>query len=345
MQNSRLNYTIVGVFVIAMAAAAVGAAVVLSGRGGSYDRYVVRFDNIADVKFGTLVRYEGFPVGQVEAIRPVAEGGGMRFDLDVSVRQGWRIPDDSVAHIGSSTILGAKTVEIRSGQSATPLKPGTQIASAPSTDMFAVMSSIAGEFGDLSKNSLRPLVGRIVKLVANADRLMEKDLGQFIGSLNGLTSELQNYVPRIARDMQGFTHKLNNTMGNLQTVLSKRNVEGVATVVRNVERASHEFVQISINLQATLDQVNGVVVDLGKIIDNNEAKVGAALDDTRYVLSSMARNIDTINHNLAGATRNMNEFSRLIRQNPGLLLGGTPREDVNVKAGASSPSLSQRPSQ
>jgi len=28
-----------------------------------------------------------------------------------------------------------------------------------------------------------------------------------------------------------------------------------------------------------------------------------------------------------------------------LLLGATPREDINVKAGASSPSLSQRPSQ
>ncbi|MEE8332350.1 MAG: MlaD family protein [Alphaproteobacteria bacterium] len=345
MQNSKLNYTIVGVFVIAMLATAISAAIALSGRGGSYDSYVVRFDNIADVKFGTLVRYEGFPVGQVEEIRPVAQGGGMRFDLDVSVSQGWRIPDDSVAHIGSSTFLGAKTVEIRRGKSVTPLKPGTQIASVPSTDMFAAMSSIAGDFGDLSKNSLRPLVGQIVKLVASADTLMEKDLGKFLGSLNRLTGDLQNQVPQIARDMQSFTHKLNNTMSTLQTVLSKQNVDGVENVVRNVEQASHEFVQVSINLQGTLDQVNGVVADLGKIIDSNETKVGAALDDTRYVLRSMARNIDAINHNLAGTTRNMNEFSRLIRQNPGLLLGGSPREEVNVKAKASSPSLSQRPSE
>lgn len=228
MQNSKLNYTIVGVFVIAMLAAAIGAAVVLSGRGGSHDRYVVRFDNIADVKFGTLVRYEGHPVGQVEKIRPVARGGGMIFDLDVSVSQGWRIPDDSVAHIGSSTFLGAKTVEIRRGESATPLKPGTRIASAPSTDMFAAMASIAGEFGDLSKNSLRPLVGRIVKLVAGADKLMQKDLGRFLGSLNGLTSDLENRVPQIAGDMRSFTHRLNTTMGNLQTALSKQNVAGVA---------------------------------------------------------------------------------------------------------------------
>ncbi len=34
-------------------------------------------------------------------------------------------------------------------------------------------------------------------------------------------------------------------------------------------------------------------------------------------------------HNLEGTTRNMNEFSRLIRQNPGLLLDSTPREAVS----------------
>jgi phospholipid/cholesterol/gamma-HCH transport system substrate-binding protein len=33
--------------------------------------------------------------------------------------------------------------------------------------------------------------------------------------------------------------------------------------------------------------------------------------------------------NLDGASRNMSEFSRLIRQNPGLLLGGSPREETS----------------
>jgi phospholipid/cholesterol/gamma-HCH transport system substrate-binding protein len=34
-----------------------------------------------------------------------------------------------------------------------------------------------------------------------------------------------------------------------------------------------------------------------------------------------------INQNLEGAARNMFEFSRQIRQNPGLLLGGKPPTD------------------
>ena len=59
MLNKNLNYGILGLFVIAMLGAAISATIMLSGGGGSHDRYVVLFENVADIKFGTQVRYEG----------------------------------------------------------------------------------------------------------------------------------------------------------------------------------------------------------------------------------------------------------------------------------------------
>ncbi|HIP79116.1 MAG TPA: MCE family protein [Kiloniellaceae bacterium] len=123
MRHQGLNYALVGGFVIAMLAAAVAAMIALSGGAGPRDHYTIVFDNVADVKFGTQVRYEGFPVGQVEAIEPVAENGAMAFHLDVSVQKGWVIPADSVARIHSSKFLAAKTVEITRGESPTSLSP------------------------------------------------------------------------------------------------------------------------------------------------------------------------------------------------------------------------------
>ncbi len=73
MRHQGLNYAVVGAFVIAMLVAGLGAVVALTGGTTARDRYVVVFDNIADVKFGTQVRYEGYPVGQVEAIEPIVE--------------------------------------------------------------------------------------------------------------------------------------------------------------------------------------------------------------------------------------------------------------------------------
>lgn len=310
-----------------MIAAAIGATVALSGHSGSREIYSALFDNVADVKFGTQVRYEGFPVGQVEEIRPVVKDGAMAFHLDLSVQQGWKIPVDSVARIGSSSILGGKTVEIRGGKSASSLKPGDKIASAPPADMFAAMSSIAGEFGDLSRNGLRPMVDRMSGLVATADNLIEKDLSQFVRALNELAGGLQTDVPQIAGELRHFAKRLNTTLGAVQTVLSDRNTTGVTNVVNNVEQMSAGFLDISKSLQGSIGQINDIVAKLDHLVKTNGGKVSGAVSDARYIMQSLARNIDNFNHNISGTARNMNEFSRLIRQNPGLLLDGSPRED------------------
>ena len=53
----------------------------------------------------------------------------------------------------------------------------------------------------------------------------------------------------------------------------------------------------------------------------------ASVVDLRYTLSTVAQRIDAMTYNMEGASRNMYEFSRQIRLNPGLLLGGTPPTD------------------
>jgi phospholipid/cholesterol/gamma-HCH transport system substrate-binding protein len=44
----------------------------------------------------------------------------------------------------------------------------------------------------------------------------------------------------------------------------------------------------------------------------------------------VARNIDSVTYNLESTSRNFNEFSRQLRENPGVLIGGTKpaREDA-----------------
>ena len=331
MQNKNLNYAALGLFVIAMIAAAVGATIALSGPTGSHDRYTALLGNVADVKFGTQVRYEGFPVGQVEEIRPVVKDGAMVFLLDLSVRPGWKIPADSVARIGSSSILGGKTVEIRGGKSTSSLEPGDKIASAPPADMFAAMASIAGEFGDLSRNGLRPMVDRMSGLVASADNLIDKDLTKFVRALNDLAGGLQADVPQIAGELRLFAKRLNTTLGAVQIVLSDRNTTGVTNVVKNVEQMSAGFLDISKSLRGSIKQINTIVAKLDRVVETNDGKIDSAVSDARYIMQSLARNIDNFNHNISGTARNMNEFSRLIRQNPGLLLGGTPREDRQIR--------------
>jgi phospholipid/cholesterol/gamma-HCH transport system substrate-binding protein len=66
MYKTKTNYVIVGFFVTAMLAAGLVSITMLAGRTGPTDRYLIMLENVADVKFGTQVRFEGYAIGQVD---------------------------------------------------------------------------------------------------------------------------------------------------------------------------------------------------------------------------------------------------------------------------------------
>ena len=330
MRIHKLNYAAVGVFVIAMLASALGAAVMLTGRTAPRDAYRVVFDNVADVKFGSQVRFEGYPVGQVEAIEPLREEGKTRFLLRVSIERGWPIPADSIARVTSSNFLGAKTVDIERGRSHQALRPGELIQGAPPVDMFAAFSAIAVEIGDLARNEVRTFLGELTALAQVTNALVDSDLRAGLRAVNNLAGGLEKSVPAITADLKRFRGDLNVTLARAQDLLSEKNIAGVSRTVGNVEGASRQLRKFTIRSQATLTQLNTFIADLDRLVENSEEDLSASVADARYSLRAIARNIDSINHNFEGTARNLNEFSRLIRQNPGLLLGGTPRKEAQV---------------
>jgi phospholipid/cholesterol/gamma-HCH transport system substrate-binding protein len=283
-----MNYVIVGGFVVAMVLSVLALGMLLAGRVGARDAYFTVLDNVADVGFGTQVRYEGYPVGQVEDIEPVAEGARMRFRVALSIAEGWRIPTDSIARIGSTSFLAAKTLDIESGRSESAIPRGGEIPSGAPRDVFAAMANVAAEVGDLSRLGIRPLLDRLAGLVA----------------------------------------RLDNSAAALQQVLSNKNAAAVERIIANAEETSRTFAATSGQLAQSMADMSRLIADLDGVVDENRDDLDRSLKDAHHTLGVIARNIDTLVHNLDGAARNMNEFSRLIRQNPGLLLNGTPREEV-----------------
>ena len=307
MYKQKVNYVIIGVFVTAMVIVSAGSVALLTGRTGPSERYFVMLDNVSDVKYGTQVRYEGYPIGQIEGITPIVDGPGMKFRLDVSIRRGWRIPSDSVARVGNSNFLAAKTLDISSGQSPAIVEVGQQIASEPAIDVLAIITETAGEFAALSRGRIAPL----------------------LATLQSLAATIEGDVPRISAELIAFTEGLNETLSPVREILSDANLLAVDNIVRNVEETAITMNGIGRDLTKTLVRVDNLATNLDQLIEDNKDGVDQSLKDVRYTLSTIASTVGSIVHNLDGTARNMNEFSRLIRQNPGLLLDGTPREAVS----------------
>lgn len=62
MQDSRINYVIVGSFVAVVLAIFIMVVSMLAGRSGATDSYYTVYDNVGGLKFGTQVLYEGYQI-------------------------------------------------------------------------------------------------------------------------------------------------------------------------------------------------------------------------------------------------------------------------------------------
>lgn len=314
MKRDTINYFVVGLFVISLFVLFLLVLYRITGSTGATDKYYVSYDNVTGIKFGTPVLYEGYQVGQVENIEPVFAGGDTRYRLTLSVKAGWKIQRDSSARVEASGLLSTVSIEIKKGKSDSLLAPGDEITGVPSNDLFSTVNDVAEEFRDLSQNSLRPLLDKLNKQV---------DLVG--GDIREITKgELK---PLFRDQVFPLMNKLNTSADRLTRVLSKTNMDNIDSTLTNLQAASAEADTLMRNLQLSRQAVDKLLTRATAVVDDNSTDLKASITDLRKTLYVTSQHIDAIAHHLEGASRNMQEFTRQIRENPSLLLRSPPPSD------------------
>src|SRR5438132_516415 len=116
---SELKIGIVSVFALAMAATLI---FLLSGSSGFFwQRYKLKavFDNIAGLKTGAPVRVAGVETGSVTAIK--FTGDRVEVELELTKDMQPRITENSVASLGSVSLLGESAVDITAASKGRPI--------------------------------------------------------------------------------------------------------------------------------------------------------------------------------------------------------------------------------
>ena len=411
MKSDRINYLVVGSFVIAIIAGLTVAIALLTGRTGATDTYFTSYRDATGLKFGSQVLFMGYPVGQVEEITPLVEDGRVSFRVQLEINEdfkNWQVPKDSVAQIRAAGLLAAVAIDIRSGKSAETLKPGDHLNGLEQSDVFVAVTDAANTLKFLTENSIKPLIENLQAYVTGFGSVLDEHGGDLITNLSIVSAELATRAPELITKFIELSDELRHTSAQLRTVLSEENAQKVGTVVDNIVTASENAVLLtedtrqqihallgpstsqkvddallnissaSANIARLSDDVNESLRDIltpetaGKMqralenfslaaaniatlsqdlgatraeldrllaalassVDENRPNLRDSSSDLRYILRSVAQNIDAVNYNLEGTSRNMFEFSRLLRQDPSVLLRGSAAgEDVTTQTG------------
>ncbi len=314
MKRDNINYLAVGIFVLATLIVLLVVLYKITGRVGDSIPYHVYYNNITGLTDGSRVTYEGYQVGFVGGVEPEQDDTGTRYRVEMRIKQGWQIPQDSVARIYSAGLLAETVINIEEGSSKQYLPPDAEIVGLQGGDMFAALGTVAEDIGSLTRDSLRPLLDNINQQVT------------------GLGGELGTRVPRILGDLESMVQKLDKSAQGLSSMLDDRHTSRISNIIIDVEATAKNFHDLSSSLQGTQTQLDNLMSETQGLVGNNRDDVRASVVSLRNTLDSVSREVDGILFELEGASRNMNEFSRELRSNPGLLLNGSPAAEKGVSS-------------
>lgn len=143
-------------------------------------------------------------------------------------------------------------------------------------------------------------------------------------ALVSITSASEN-IARLSEDVNE----------SLKHVLTAETARKLQRSLDNFSLAATNIATLSGDLAATRAELDRLLAALKSSVDDNRPGLRGAVSDMRYTLRSVAQHIDAVTYNLEGTSRNMYEFTRLLRQNPSVLLHGTAAEDGDaISAGA-----------
>jgi phospholipid/cholesterol/gamma-HCH transport system substrate-binding protein len=310
----RINFAMVGAFVLAAIVSLVVALAMLAGRTGATDTYYTEYGNVSGLKFGTQVLFEGYPVGQVEHIEPAQDHGRTTFKVELSIARGWKIPSDSVAQPVASGVLAPLTVAIRAGRSATSLSPGDRIPPTPGQDLASTIAGAAGNLDQITEAGLLPLLDNLNRQVTLLGDVLEHEVRPTVQDLHAITAETARHWPDLARRADDASQHLAQTSARIDAMLSPERLGAIDRVIANADQ--------------TTDHLRRASERVDHLLDAGGDDLLAGIEDFRYVTGTLARYVEPVGQDASLSARDLRDFARQIRANPGVLLrSGVPPED------------------
>jgi phospholipid/cholesterol/gamma-HCH transport system substrate-binding protein len=313
VKRDNINYLMVGSVVLVAIGLLLFALYRLTGGVDENTLYLVDYAKINGLGEGTPVTYEGYRIGSIRAIDPIRDGGRTRYRLTLQVRDGWPIPSDSVAYIATEGLLAETVIDIREGKAETVLPPGSMLHGSLSGDVFTAMNSVAENVNSLLETEVRALI----------DNLDNR--------LSAIGGHVDERLPRLLDGVDRLIATLQATADRLPAFVDTENEQRLDRLMRNGVDISEHLLGLVDSLGRTRRAADALLGESHGLVGDNREDLRRATIALRETLEQLAADTELILQNLDNTARNMNEFSRQIRQDPGLLLNGRPIQESGVE--------------
>lgn len=269
---AELKIGLVSLFAVVMATFMI---FLLSGEGGfPWNRYSIKtvFPNIAGLKPGSPVRVAGVEVGAVSDA--VFVGDRVEVVMEIGKDHRSRITSESVAALGSVSVLGEAAVDITAASSGTPVPEwGYVRAGRAAGSLTEVAAQATAGIEQLTSilDDIRGGRGTVGQLFTNDS--LYRDLNGLVAAAESVAGSIQQGRGTLGRLINdpAAARSLEASLQNLESVTARiRAGEGSLGKLLNDDAMAQSLASTTANLDALTGRINQGDGTLGKLVNDQE---------------------------------------------------------------------------
>jgi phospholipid/cholesterol/gamma-HCH transport system substrate-binding protein len=295
--EEKVNFALVGIFVLALSAALIGGVLWFSG-GKSYrtvyDTYQIYMtESVSGLNINAPVRYKGVEVGRVQKIA-LAPDNIEQVQLTLGIEHGTPIKEDTRAVLQTHGLTGLTFVELSGG----------------SRDAAALK---------IQQNEKFPVIKTGPSLMARLDTSVSTlliNLNRTSENLNALLDEdNRRAIKHTLADIKILSHTLATRSTSIDSSMSN-----AAHTLENTARFSDELPQLAERIQKSANAFDRMTNELSSA----SISTRATMDSTQKFTSETLPEVQQLVQELHDLTRSLRRVSDELEQNPSVLLHGNP---------------------
>jgi len=314
---SKVNYTIVGLFVLLFGAGTVWFAFWLAKYGlqEDFDTYRLEMkESISGLSIDSNVKLHGVDVGSVSAIYIDPQNIEI-VEIFVKIKQGIPIKEDMIAHTQMFGITGLLSIEIEGGTNAAETL-------VPTEEYIPLIQTKPSLLSKLS-NSLGGLSEKLENLLAQSQKLLSdhniETLGDILDNTQKVTArgeELEDKVIISLEEVDTSLKEFRVSMDNINTKFTE-----AATDFKQMQKDFAEIKEVIVptvnKIMETSKNFNRVTLKFGKSIDRGDYNLKKMLEPVLVEVQILSNQLSNMSRELGENPSDLLFKSRESRRGPG----------------------------
>ncbi len=293
--EEKVNFAVVGIFVLVLAAALIGGVLWFSS-GKSYrtvyDTYQIYMsESVAGLNLNAPVRYRGVEIGRVQKIA-LAPGNVEQVQLTLGIEHGAPVKVDTVALLQTHGLTGLTYIELTGG----------------SRDSPALTKQAGEEF---------PVIKSGPSLMTRLDTSVSALLANLNHTSENINALLDDDNRRAIKHTLADIEILSHTLAARQTAIDS-SLTNAARTFENTARLTADLPQLALRIQHSADSFD----HMSDEVKRAGISTSATMDSARQFTNETLPEIHLLVLELRDLTGSLRRLGGELERNPAVLLHG-----------------------